>query len=278
MNTKTLHPYTKFGLSFLISALSVILDRPFSLAILTGLSLALFLFSKPKKQILKIHFFITLTTVWGIMISQGMFYQNYPRTILFCLISPGEHFSGLCFIKEGFFYGLIQSLRLVSALSAGIYLVTSTPQEVFFRAVSALPLPKGLTLMAISAVRFLPKVAEDLRLVRKALYLKGYRPFKQGIFYTLKIEISVIYPLLSQAVRHSRSLADTLLTKGFDPLSSSKSLFLPSWRRLEKILLLFLLLISLGIFISKLLFWLYLQEVFYVESLRPIYSLVRNFF
>lgn len=277
MNTRKLHPYTKFGISFLVSGLSVLLDRPLSLVVLTSLALVLFLLSRPGRQILKTYLLLTVTTVWGIMVSQGLFYQEYPRTVLFCLIPPGEHFAGLCFIKEGFLYGLIQSLRLVAALSAGLYLVTSTPQEVFFRAVSALPLPRGLTIMAVSAVRFLPTVAEDLRLIRNALRLKGYRPLKRGILYTLKTELSVIYPLLSQAVRHSRSLADALLTRGFDPLSPSRRLFLSPWPRGEKIFTVLLLLLGLGVFVLKVLFWLYLQEVLYVENLRPLYALVRNF-
>lgn len=277
MNTRTLHPYTKFGVSLLVSELSVILDRPFSLAVLASLSLGLFLLSRPRGQVLKTYLLLTATTVWGIMVSQGLFYQDYPRTVLLCLVPPGEHFAGLCFIKEGFLYGLIQSLRLVAALSAGLYLVTSTPQEVFFRAVSALPLPRGLTLMAVSAVRFLPTVAEDLKLIRKALRLKGYRPLKRGILYTIRVELSVIYPLLSQAVRHSRALADALLTRGFDPLSPSRRLFLAPWPRSEKILTALLLLVGLGVFVLKLLFWLYLQEVLYVENLRPLYALVRDF-
>lgn len=277
MNTRSLHPYTKLGLLFLISGLSVILDRPESLTVLTLFSSALFLLSRPGRKILKTFFLFTLTTVWGLMVSQGLFYQVYPRTVLLCLIPPGEHFSGLCLIKEGFLYGLIQSLRLVATLSAGLYLVTSTPQEIFFRAVSGLSLPRGLVLMALSAIRFLPKVAEDLRLIRKALRLKGYRPLKRGLLYTVKAELSVLYPLLSRAVRQSRSLTDALLTRGFDPLSPSKRVFISPWPRQEKILTLFLLALGLGVFILKLLFWLYLEEVLYAEALRPLYALVRNF-
>jgi len=277
MNTRELHPYTKFGLLFLISGFSVILDRPESLTVMTVFSLALFLLSRPERKILKIFFLFTLTTVWGVMVSQGLFYQMYPRTVVFCLIPPGEHFSGLCVIKEGFLYGLIQSLRLIATFSAGLYLVTSTPQETFFRAVSASFLPRGLVLMALSAIRFLPKVAEDLRLIRKALHLKGYRPLKRGLFYTVKAELSVLYPLLSRAVRQSRCLTDALLTRGFDPLSPSKRAFISPWPRHEKILTVFLLCLGLGVFILKLLFWLYLEGVFYGEALRPLYALVRDF-
>jgi len=277
VNTRKLHPYTKFGLSLWVSGLAVLLDRPASLAVLTLLSLGLLFLSRPSRGVLRIHLLLTVTTVWGLMVSQGLFYRDWPRTVLFCLLPPGEHFSGLCLVKEGFLYGLIQSLRLVSALSAGLYLVTSTPREVFFRAVSGLPLPRGLTLMALSAVRFLPSVAEDLRLVRKALRLKGYRPLKRGLLYTLRVELSVVKPLLFRAVRQSRSLADTLLVRGFDPLAPSPRLFLPPWPGAEKALTAFFLVLGLGVLALKILFWLYLQEVLYVEKLLPLYALVRSF-
>jgi energy-coupling factor transport system permease protein len=131
--------------------------------------------------------------------------------------------------------------------------------------------------MALSAVRFLPSVAEDLRLVRKALRLKGYRPLKRGLLYTLRVELSVVKPLLFRAVRQSRSLADALLVRGFDPLAPSPRLFLPPWPGAEKALTAFFLVLGLGVLALKILFWLYLQEVLYVEKLLPLYALVRSF-
>ena len=274
---RRLHPYTKFALSFLVSGLSVLLDRTLSLTLLALLSFGLFLSAGPGRTLLRTYLFLLLTTVWGLMVSQGLFYQDWPRTVLFCLIPPGEHFAGLCFVKEGFLYGLIQSLRLTAAISAGLYLVTSTPRETLFRALAALPLPRGLTLMAVSAVRFLPTVAEDLRLVRQALRLRGYRPLRCGLLRTLRTELAVLYPLLVRAVRHSRALADALLVRGFDPLSPSARVFLPPWPRGEKLLVAVIFGLALAVLAAKILFWLYLQEVLYVESLRSFYAFVRDF-
>ncbi len=277
MQTATLHPYTKLSLSFFFSLLSVLLDQPRSLFLLALFSWLILLGSRPSKPVLKMHLILVLTTVWGLVVSQGLFYRDFPRTVLFCLIPPGESFSGLCLIKEGLFYGLVQSLRLVAALSAGLYLVTSTPKELLFRAVSALPLPRGLTLMALAAVRFLPAVADDLRLVRQALRLRGYRPLKRGLLYTVKTELSIVYPLLAKAVRQARALSDTLLTRGFDPLLPPPKGLLPPVRLEEKILVTFLLLAAFLVLAAKILFWLYFQGVFYEEALRPLYALVRRF-
>ncbi|OAG27761.1 hypothetical protein TH606_05245 [Thermodesulfatator autotrophicus] len=274
---RNLHPYTKFSLVFVISGLAVLLDKPLSLAVLAGLATFVFLASRPSKTWLKGYFIIVATTVWGIMLSQGLFYQGFPRTILFCLIPPGKSFSGLCFIREGFLYGLVQSLRMVAGLSAGAYLVNSTSTEMLFRTVSALPFPRGLSLLAAAAVRFLPRVASDLRLLHQSLGLRGYRPFKRGLLYTLRTELAVVYPLLSRAIRDSRSVADTLLTRGFNPLSSGKYRFLPVWPWHEKLATILIFVLLFGIFLVKIVFWAYLQGVYYEESLRPLYALVRNY-
>ncbi len=274
---KSLHPYTKFILVFVISGLSVLLDQAFSLMALALGSVFLFLAAWPSRSWLKGFFLLVSTTVWGIMISQGLFYQDFPRTIVFCLVPPSETFPGLCFIKEGFRYGFIQSLRFVAALSAGAYLINSTSTEMLFRAVGALPLPRGLSLMAAASVRALPRLAEDLHLVRQALRLRGYRPFRRGLIYTLRTEMAVVYPLLVRAIRDSRALADTLLTRGFDPLAPAKNYFLPPWPRMERALSLVLMGLLLAIFLGKILFWAYLQGVFYAEVLRPFYAFFRKY-
>jgi energy-coupling factor transport system permease protein len=274
---KSLHPFTKFGLVFVVSGLGVLLDQPVSLAALSAFSVVIFLASRPASSWLKGYTLLLVTTVWGLVVSQGLFYQDFPRTILFCLIPPSETFSGLRFIKEGFRYGLIQSLRFVAALSAGAYLVNSTSSEMLFRTVSALPLPRGLSLLAAAAVRFLPGVGQDLRLVRQALRLRGYRPFRRGLLYTLRTELSVIYPLLVRAVRDSRAVADTLLTRDFDPLRPSQRAFLPPCPRREIILLFSLFAILLAVAVLKCLFWAYIQGVFYAEGLRPLYAFVRDY-
>lgn len=271
-----LHPYTKFVFSFVVSWLAVVLDQPVSLLLLFTLSLFVLLLSRPSRTVLITHFFLCSTTVWGLVVSQGLFYQEYPQTVLFCLVPPKEGGQGLCVIKEGLRYGLLQSLRLLGTLTAGLYLIVSTPREVFFRALASFPLPRGLTLMTAAAVRFLPAVAEELRLIRQALRLRGYRPLRRGLIHTLKTELSVAYPLLFSAVRQARDLADTLLTRGFDPLSGPSGSFRIPWPGWEKVVSLVLFLLALGVFVVKLLFWLYLQEVYYADGLRSLYHLARH--
>ena len=131
--------------------------------------------------------------------------------------------------------------------------------------------------MALAAVRFLPAVSRDFELVRQALRLKGYRPFKRGLIYTIKVEALTVYPLLAKAVREAHLLADALLTRGFDPLKPPSRVFLSPWVKKERVLVFILGAVVLAVFTAKVLFWLYLQEIFYAETLRPLYAFVRHF-
>lgn len=274
---KDFHPYTKLALVLAISAFSVLLDSGRALFSLTIFSVAGFLLSRPSSRILKTYLIFTGATVWGLTVSQGFFYQDYPRTVLFCLIPPGEHFSGLCLIREGLSYGALQSLRMIAGLSAGLYLVTTTPLELLMRALVSLPVPRGLTLLAASAVRFLPRVSEDLRLVRQTLRLRGYRFTLRHPVRSLAVELSVVKPLLTRSVKESRRLAEALLLRGFDPLSPTSVRKLPPWPLREKVLAFSVLGLAFAVIVLKFLFWLYLQDILYLEGLRPLYSIVRAY-
>ncbi|MBX6423499.1 energy-coupling factor transporter transmembrane component T [Thermosulfurimonas sp. F29] len=272
---RDLHPYTKLALVFAISGFSVLLDGVRAISVLAAFSVTAFLLSRPSPRTLKTYLIFTGATVWGLTISQGFFYQDYPRTVLWCLIPPGKYFSGLCLIREGLSYGALQSLRMVAGLSAGLYLVTTTPVEMLMRALATLPAPRGLTLLAASAVRFLPRVSEDLHLVRQALRLRGYRFDLRHPLRSIAVELSMVKPLLTRSVKESRRLAEALLLRGFDPLSPMPVRKFPPWPRREKILTILILGLTLVVLILKILFWLYLQDILYLERLRPLYALVR---
>ncbi len=275
---KRLDPRTKIFLVLAISLLAVTLDQALSLAALAGISFLLFLLSRPSRFHLKGALLMAALTTWGLIVSQGLFYQNFPRTVLFYVIPPfkllGRDFCGLAIYRQGLYYGAVQALRFLAGMFAGLSLCISTPVERLFLALSRLPIPQGLSFLSVSAIRFLPVVADELRRVRQALRLKGYQPLACGLFESIRTELSVVLPVLSGAIRRSQDLADALLTRGFNPLAlKSQDLPWPSWEKLTSLLFLLTALVALGI---KLLFWLYLQEVLYLEGLRGLYAFARH--
>jgi len=275
---KVLDARTKIFLVLGISLLAVTLDQWLSLLMLGLFSLGLFLAARAQATHLKGAFSLLLLTTWGLVISQGIFYQNFPRTVLFYLIPPfklwGHPFSGLAIYRQGLYYGAVQSLRFSAALLAGLALCLSTSVEKLYYALAALPLPRGISFLSVSAIRFLPIVAQELQNVRKALRLKGYRPWRCGLLETVRTELCVPLPVLSGAIRRARDLADALLTRGFDPLAPVNCAPEP-WPGKERLLVLSFWVFCLAVAVAKFLFWLYLEEILYVESLRPLYAFCR---
>ncbi len=276
---ENLDPRTKLTLVFGVSVFAVVLDRPFSLLLLLILTLLGLWRAKPRASLLKGTFLMALLTSWGLIVSQGIFYQNFPRSILFFLVPPfelfGFSFPGLPIYRQGLYYGAVQSLRFNAAMFAGLALCFSTSPEKLYRVLSAMPFPRGLSFLAVTAVRFLPLITQEFDTVRKAQRLKGYHPFKTGVLQTIWVELSVPLPVLAGAIRKARELSDALLTRGFDPLAST-NLLLPPWPRWEKIGAILFVLFAFICLAIKLLFWLYLQDIFYLESWRGLYSLARN--
>ncbi len=276
---RSLDARTKLILVLGISLLAITLDQWFSLLGLCLFSLGLFLWARPQWAHIKGIFLLILLTTWGLIVSQGIFYQNFPRTVLFYLVPPfelhGHHFGGLAVYRQGLYYGAVQSLRFSAALLAGLALCVSTSVERLYYALAALPLPRGISFLSVSAIRFLPIVAEELQNVRKALRLKGYRPWRCGLVETVRTELCVPLPVLSGAVRRARDLADALLTRGFDPLAPTKRPPEP-WPGGERLLIFCFALMCLAVAVAKVFFWLYLQEVLYLEPLRPLYAFCRN--
>ncbi len=275
---KRLDPRTKIFFVLAISLLAVTLDQALSLGTLAGISFLLFLLGHPSRFHLKGTLLMAVLTTWGLIVSQGLFYQNFPRTVLFYIIPPfkllGRDFYGLAIYRQGLYYGAVQALRFLAGMFAGLSLCISTPVEQLFWALSRLPIPQGLSFLSVSAIRFLPVVAEELRRVRQALRLKGYQPLACGLVESIRTELSVVFPILSGAIRRSQDLADALLTRGFDPLALRKrELPWPGWEKLVSLLFVLTALVVLGI---KLLFWLYLQEVLYLEGLRGLYAFARH--
>ncbi len=279
MKEQLFDPRTKLIATFSISLLAISFDHPITLTILVCLSLLALVITKPPIKQLKMILLFVLLTCWGVIISQGIFYQAFPRTILFVIIPPFNighiHLGGLYMYVQGLFYGLIQSLRFAACLFAGVALCMSTSSDDLFLGLTSLHIPYAISFLAIVAVRFLPIFAEEFENVRASMRLKGYRPFKKGFISTIKSELYTVVPVLAGAIRRSREVADALLSRGFDPLAPRtryRTLFWPIW---ERCMIFIFFLTAISIATTKILFWLYENQIFYLSFLRPLYGIVR---
>jgi energy-coupling factor transport system permease protein len=267
----------KLALGFFMSCQAVLLDRPPALAALALLGLAVFLAGRPGRFQMRLALGSIALLVWGIMLSQAFFYSQHPRTVLAELVAPGGLLpEGIRIYREGFAHGFVQSARLVAVGLTGYAICFSTGPDAFLRALVALRMPFSLSFMAVTAIRFIPVVADEALTVRTAMRLKGYRPFRRGLRDTLRTELAWLRPVLIGAVRRSEEVALAVVTRGFAfgrPRTSLEPARMGAGQRAFAGLLGVVL---LGTLTMKVLFWLYLTEAFYLRSLRPLYEFTRT--
>jgi energy-coupling factor transport system permease protein len=267
----------KLAIGFFMSLLVVLVDRLPTLAACAGIGLGLFLASRPNASQVKLAAVTSLLVVWALIFSQAIFYNRFPRRALVVLVEPNWFFAdGLKIYAEGISYGMIQSLRILAVGLSGYAICFSTEPDRFMRGLLAMRVPYSLSFMAVTAIRFLPLVAEEFRAVRTAMRLKGYRPFRGGIASTVRTEVASLRPILAGTVRRSQEVALSILARGFALDAKRTSLCEDRFRAWHWAVLLGMIAVVAAIAACKVLFWLYQHEVYYAAGLRPLYALVRE--
>ncbi|MBW1876817.1 MAG: energy-coupling factor transporter transmembrane protein EcfT [Deltaproteobacteria bacterium] len=261
-------PRTRLGLVVAVGLLAVLLDRPASLVVLCALSSAPLLLLPIGWTWRRRAVLAAVAVVWSTVLSQGLFYTDLPRI-------PLLHLGPVVIYREGVVHGLVQSLRLVSVTFAGVALAVSTPPDRLFAALLRLHVPYGLAFLAVTALRFVPVVGQELLVVRRARAHRGRPSWARPPWDWLRLEIALLRPVVARAVRRARSLAEALDSRGFDPTAPRavrRPLHLAAW---EPALLVGVYGVVLAVGAAQGLYWLYVGEVVYLPELRDLYGAVR---
>lgn len=204
-------PRARLGLVACLGVLVLCLEGAPALGLLAAGSVALAL-SQRRMAGWRLRFLAGLVLlVWSTALSQGLFYARFPRTPLFTF-GPG-----LSLWREGLLHGVVQSLRFVAVLAAGVALALSTSADRLLAALLALRVPYGLALMAAASVRFLPLVGGELVAVREARARRGRPVWARTPWAWLRLEVALLRPVAARALRRARGLAESLETRGFHP-------------------------------------------------------------
>lgn len=267
----------KMALGFSMSLLVVLAG---SLTLLGGLAIAgllIFVLSYPRRPQRRLAFITCALLVWGMMFSQALFYSRSPRYALIVICEPNWLFTdGLKVYVQGIRHGAIQSLRVVAVMLTGYAVCFSTEPDRFLRGLRAAGVPFSLAFMAVSAVRFIPVVAQEFHTARLAMRLKGYRPFRNGVRDTIASEIAGLRPVLVGAIRRSQQVALSIVTRGFSFGANRTSLHGGPLRARHRCALAGLAMLVIAVAGCKALFWLYQQELYYWAVLRPVYAFTRD--
>lgn len=262
---------TKLSVLFLFALLMVLVDNPRTLFILFTVSIAIhFTVKTPvyKWQVLAVFILLAL---WGSVASQALFFAQNPRTPLLTLIPPafpvlGPLTDGLYIYREGMIYGAVQGMRSAALLSMGLLLCWTSDPRQLLRGLVAWHLSPQAAFMLVTAIRFFPVLAAEAGEVLVALRLRSSS--ESGRHGSIRYLPYIAKPLLARCLRRSQTLALSVVSRG---LFLAKPGDAEPWNWKEKWGSVFLLLLTIFVGVSKVMFALS-QQGLYIGALRVIYD------
>jgi len=225
-----MHPLPKLIFVLFISIGVAMASEFITLVFLIILTIFVWLLSNPSEDKMRLMLIIILTQ-W-LMIAWGQSFLNpgYTRggglTAIYMFPTLLRTTFNLNFITlEGFYYGLFQGLRVVAALSAAIWLITTThPSEIVY-GLRTFRLPMEINFMIAVTFRSIPTILEKSSLVLAAERARGLKLTPtptRNVFKMIWEAMRVIWvvliafiPVIIESIRAGRQLALAATTRAF---------------------------------------------------------------
>jgi len=261
-------PRSRILLVGAVGILAVVLEQAASLGLLAGLSAGTLLVVATPRWRARILLLLA-AAVWSTVLSQAIFYADLPRV-------PALRIGPLVLWQEGLSYGLVQSLRFVAVACAGGALVASTALDRMLAALLRLRVPFPLAFLAVTGLRFVPEVGREVLVVRRARARRGRAAWRRSPWAWLRLEISLLRPIVARAVRRARTLSESLDVRGFDPATPRavrRPLRMRPW---EPLLLAAVAALTASAIAARLLYVIYVSDLAYFPALRELYGFVRS--
>ena len=267
-----LDPRLKILVLVINGFLVVFLDNYIALAILLVGAMAGMLAARLSVLRLAMAAVMILVGLWGAVFSQALFYEQFPRTAIVTLISPqtpvlGELTKGLYIYREGVVYGLKQGLRMTAMTTLGLLVCWTTDSRLLLLGLVRLRLPYSLAFMAVTAVRFIPILAQETLQVMTASSMRGGRKFS----------FQVLSPILAHCLRRAGTLAVAVESRAFRAYGGRTYLEELRFSPGEKLSLGVFLVAAILVVAGKISYWSYQYGLFYHSSLRQVYEIAGTY-
>jgi len=164
----SIDPRTKLAVLLAFNILALTFDKVENLLALTFTSIAIYALTRPNIERIKLTALVVVPPMWGMMLLQALFYQEWPRTVLAVIVPPstpilGPLTGGVYLYYQGFLYGLKQSLRLVSVMLLGLAIAWTTGEGALLKALRSSISNQKLTIAVTIAARFLHVVINEVK-------------------------------------------------------------------------------------------------------------------
>ena len=277
-----LHPHTKIVLLAIVSCLVILLDSPIALFVCFLVSLCFQASIPPSwRQIRLLILFIGLGT-WGLIYSQGIFYNQFPRTVIFTLIHKdvpviGTVTGGIHLYREGLFHGAVQSLRFNTMLTISCFIIWTTQPRDLLLALAKLRIPYSLAFMVTTGLRYIPLIGSEAQTVIRSQRLRGFRYFQLNLFHTISGILNSLRPILTNNIRRATHLSEAVESRAFSPDAAHRTSLRELKTRQQDVILIALSLVCLlGVIGLKGIYFLYANGLYYASWLRGAYTFARE--
>ena len=267
---------TKLVLLTAVMLFAVGLDGPKPLFILFLASLGLHFLARSSVERWQVLTIFLLVGIWGTMVSQALFYNQEPRTMIACLVSPGapwigEWTGGIFIYREGLEHGAVQALRSGIMLSCGLLICWTTDPRQLLQCFLHWRMPFEIAFMLITSLRFLPVIFEETAIVFTAQRLRGFEPMRSlSPVRWVRTAFYVLFPILARSLRRAATLALSVESRGFG--RGNRRSTLPLWPIGQRLSCLGLFAAIFAGAVLKTLFLLQHNGVAYFPRLRGVYD------
>ena len=208
---------------------AVVIDSSRTLFLLFTLMLAGHCLAGTSLSKWRILIVFLLLSIWGSMMSQGLFYGQQPRTPLICLLPLsvpviGSLTGGVFVYREGLEYGAIQALRSGIMVTTGLLMCWTSDPRTLLRSLLYWRMPYEIAFMAVTSIRFLPEIMSEASVVITAQRLRGFEPLKSfAPHHMIQTAFQTLFPILAKTLRRGTTLALSVESRGFGRTSRQPS-------------------------------------------------------
>ncbi|MEN6413556.1 MAG: energy-coupling factor transporter transmembrane component T [Veillonellales bacterium] len=259
--------------------LSITVDSPRTLFLLFMAMLSLHVAARSSLDRWRILLLFLLLGIWGAMVSQALFYNQEPRTVVACLASPstpvvGRLTGGIFLYSEGLEYGAVQALRSGIMLTTGLLICWTTDPRQLLKSFLAWKMPYELSFMLITGIRFLPVIFNETAVVLTAQRLRGFEPLKAlSPRKMIQTAFQTLFPILARTLRRAATLTYSVESRGFG--RKVHVVNLPRWPAGERYICFISLSLLAVLLLLKLLYALQFNGLIYVAGLRGMYDFIK---
>ncbi len=279
-----LDPRTKILMLLFFGCLVIMLNNVLSLLLCFLISIALIVLSFPSWRQYRVLILFLVFATWGLIYSQAMFYNVFPRTVLFTLVGPdvpiiGGMTGGVRVYREGVLHGAIQSLRFNTTLTIGCFIIWSTQPRDLLLAFVKLRVPYSLAFMVTTSLHYIPMIAAESANVIRSQRLRGFRFLQFDLLRSIRGLLNSFRPILSNNIRRATQLGEAVESRAFSPaIVGNRRTYLRSLKlqSLDTILIAVGCLALISVVTLKLLYFCYANGIYYAFWMRGMYTFVRE--